>query len=61
MACRRLGLDTVPAIVVGDDFDEADKVQQFLVENVARLKMRTIDRALRRGGGERTLNRPLAR
>ena len=46
LACKRLGLETVPAIVVGDDFDEADKVQQFLVENVARLKMRPIDRAL---------------
>jgi ParB/RepB/Spo0J family partition protein len=46
LACRRLGLETVPAVVVGDDFDEADKVQQFLVENVARLRMRPIDRAL---------------
>jgi ParB/RepB/Spo0J family partition protein len=58
LACRRLGLETVPAIVVGDDFDEADKVQQFLVENVARLKMRPIDRALlighARASGEET-------
>lgn len=46
LACRRLGLPTVPAIVVGEEFGEADKVQQFLVENVARLKMRPIDRAL---------------
>lgn len=46
LACKRLGLETVPAIVVGEDFDDAEKVQQFLVENVARLKMRPIDRAL---------------
>jgi ParB/RepB/Spo0J family partition protein len=46
LACRRLGLEAIPAIVVGEDFDEADKVQQFLVENVARLKMRPLDRAL---------------
>lgn len=46
VACRRLGIETIPAIVTGDDFDEADKVQQFLVENVARLRMRPIDRAL---------------
>jgi ParB/RepB/Spo0J family partition protein len=58
LACRRVGLETVPAIVVGDDFGGADKVQQFLVENVARLKMRPIDRALlishARSNGEET-------
>lgn len=58
LACRRLGLETVPAIVVSGEFDEADKVQQFLVENVARLKMRPVDRALlishARGRGEET-------
>lgn len=46
LACRMLGLDTIPAIVVDDDFAEDEKVQQFLVENVARLRMRAIDRAL---------------
>jgi ParB/RepB/Spo0J family partition protein len=46
LACRILGLDTIPAIVVSDDFAETQKVQQFLVENVARLRMRPIDRAL---------------
>jgi ParB/RepB/Spo0J family partition protein len=58
LACRRLGIEEVPAIVVGADFAEADKVQQFLVENVARLKMRPIDRALlishARAAGEET-------
>ncbi len=47
LACQILGIAKIPAIVVDDDaFDEADKVQQFLVENVARLKMRPIERAL---------------
>jgi ParB/RepB/Spo0J family partition protein len=46
LACRMLGLKKVPAIVVDADFAEHDKVGQFLVENVARLKMRPIDRAL---------------
>jgi hypothetical protein len=41
-----LGLTKIPAVVVGDDFAEDEKVQQFLVENVARLRMRSIDRAL---------------
>jgi ParB/RepB/Spo0J family partition protein len=58
LACKRLGLPTIPAIVVGEEFDDADKVQQFLVENVARLKLRPIDRALlvshARGAGEET-------
>lgn len=46
LACRMLGLKTIPAVVVDADFAEQDKVGQFLVENVARLKMRPIDRAL---------------
>ena len=46
LACRLLGIETVPAIVVDDRYAEYEKVQQFLVENVARLKMRPVDRAL---------------
>ena len=46
LACRLLGVDTIPAIVVDDAYAESEKVQQFLVENVARLKMRPVDRAL---------------
>ena len=46
MACRLLGIETIPAIVVDDTYADTEKVQQFLVENVARLKMRPVDRAL---------------
>lgn len=46
LACRMLGIDKIPAIVANDHFAEDEKVQQFLVENVARLRMRPIDRAL---------------
>lgn len=46
LACRLLGVQTIPAVVVDDDYAESEKVQQFLVENVARLKMRPVDRAL---------------
>lgn len=46
LACRMLGLSRIPAIVMDADFADEDKVGQFLVENVARLKMRPIDRAL---------------
>jgi ParB/RepB/Spo0J family partition protein len=46
LACRLLGIDKIPAVVVDDQFAEDEKVQQFLVENVARLRMRPIDRAL---------------
>lgn len=46
LACRMLGVETIPAIVVDDAYAETEKVQQFLVENVARLKMRPVDRAL---------------
>jgi ParB/RepB/Spo0J family partition protein len=46
LACRLLGIEAIPAIVVDDEYAEKQKVQQFLVENVARLKMRPVDRAL---------------
>lgn len=46
LACRLLGIKTIPAIVLDKKYAESEKVQQFLVENVARLKMRPIDRAL---------------
>lgn len=46
LACRLLGIKKVPAVIVSDQFAETEKVQQFLVENVARLRMRPIDRAL---------------
>jgi ParB/RepB/Spo0J family partition protein len=46
LACRLLGIEKIPAIVVSDRFAESEKVQQFLVENVARLRMRPVDRAL---------------
>jgi ParB/RepB/Spo0J family partition protein len=46
LACRYLGIESIPAIVVDDSFGESEKVQQFLVENVARLRMRPVDRAL---------------
>jgi ParB/RepB/Spo0J family partition protein len=58
LAARMVGMDTIPAIVVADDFSQIDKVQQFLVENVARLKMRPVDKALlvarARASGEET-------
>ncbi|WP_270366388.1 ParB/RepB/Spo0J family partition protein [Microbacterium algeriense] len=46
LACRILGFATIPAVVMDDTYAETEKVQQFLVENVARLKMRPVDRAL---------------
>lgn len=46
LACQMLGLKKIPAIVVDNDDVDHEKVQQFLVENVARLRMRPIDRAL---------------
>jgi ParB/RepB/Spo0J family partition protein len=46
LACRLLGISKIPAVVVDDHFADTEKVQQFLVENVARLRMRSIDRAL---------------
>src|SRR5690625_3522211 len=46
LACEMLSFETIPAIVVEAGFDEDEKVQQFLVENVARLRMRPVDRAL---------------
>lgn len=58
LACRLLGLQTIPAIIVDERYADSEKVQQFLVENVARLKMRPVDRALlihrARQGGEET-------
>src|SRR5665213_270052 len=45
-ACQILGLKTISAIVVNQQFAEEEKVQQFLVENVARLRMHPVDRAL---------------
>ena len=60
LACRLLGIEKIPAIVVDDQYAEREKVQQFLVENVARLKMRPVDRALliyrARQDGEETSN-----
>jgi ParB/RepB/Spo0J family partition protein len=46
LACRLLGIQKIPAVIVDDRFAENEKVQQFLVENVARLRMRPVDRAL---------------
>jgi ParB/RepB/Spo0J family partition protein len=46
LACNLLDMKTIPAIVVSDAYADDQKVQEFLVENVARLKMRPIDRAL---------------
>ena len=46
LACRILGISKIPAVVVSNELAETEKVQQFLVENVARLRMRPIDRAL---------------
>src|ERR1700684_4482799 len=46
LSCQILGIEKIPAIVVDDHFAETEKVQQFLVENVARLRMRPIERAL---------------
>jgi transposase-like protein len=53
-----LGFKKIPAVVVQGSFSETEKVQQFLVENVARLKMKPVDRALliahARASGEET-------
>lgn len=46
LACRRIGLDAIPAFVVDSQFSEEQKTQQFLVENVARLRMTPVERAL---------------
>lgn len=58
LACKHLGLAKIPALVVEGSFSETQKVQQFLVENVARLKMKPVDRALliahARASGEET-------
>lgn len=59
LACRLLGLEFIPALVLREDYAETEKVQQFLVENVARLRMTPTDRALlisrARGEGEETM------
>lgn len=46
LACRLLGMETIPGVVLEEAAADEEKVQQFLVENVARLKMRPVDRAL---------------
>jgi len=46
LACQLLGINKIPAFVVDNQFADSEKVQQFLVENVARLRMRPIDRGL---------------
>ncbi len=46
LACRLLGIEKIPALVVDRDYGDIEKVQQFLVENVARLRMGAVDRAL---------------
>ena len=57
LACRLLGISRIPAIVE-ESISESEKVQQFLVENVARLRMKPADRALlianARAAGEET-------
>lgn len=59
LACRLLGLADIPALVVDESVAEGEKVAQFLVENVARLRLATVDRALliaraRKAGEETT-------
>jgi len=46
LACRRLGIPTVPAHIMPNQQADSEKVSQFLVENIARLRMRPVDRAL---------------
>ena len=46
LACRLLGIKKIPALIVDDRYAETEKVQQFLVENVARLRLGATDRAL---------------
>lgn len=46
LACRMMGIRTIPALVVEPNQADDEKVRQFLVENVARLKMTPVDRAL---------------
>jgi transposase-like protein len=59
LACRLLAIQKIPALIVDDRYAETEKVQQFLVENVARLRLGATDRALliahaRRQGEETT-------
>jgi len=46
LACQLLSIPKIPAIIVDDRYAETEKVQQFLVENVARLRLSATDRAL---------------
>lgn len=46
LACRLLGIPKIPALVVDDRYAEEEKVRQFLVENVARMRLGTVNRAL---------------
>ena len=46
LACRLLGIERIPALIVDERYAETEKVQQFLVENVARLRFSAVDRAL---------------
>ena len=60
LACLALGKTQIPAVILTDRAADSEKVQQFLVENVARLRMRPVDRALliahARGRGEETVD-----
>src|SRR5438105_14450135 len=44
LACQLLGIRKIPALIVDQATAETEKVQQFLVENVARLRLATVDR-----------------
>lgn len=46
LACRLIGIDRIPALVVNESYVDTEKVQQFLVENVARLRFKGVDRAI---------------
>ena len=46
LACRLLGIDKIPALIVDHRYAQREKVQQFLAENVARLRFGATDRAL---------------
>jgi ParB/RepB/Spo0J family partition protein len=58
LACRMLGRSHIDAVVLDEESADNERVQQFLVENVARLRMRPVDRALliahARASGEET-------
>lgn len=46
LACRLLGIRKISAVIVDETYAETEKVRQFLVENVARLRLSATDRAL---------------